>query len=152
MAGRLFCKAAFAAFLGLGIGGLAQAQWCPPAIPSGYGPLPPAAHPPIPPPGQVPPGGSEACANGNGAGGGSKYSWLQGDHPIVGCWTHHNLFGCGSFRSETNFIFGSCRSFFGQACLKEPPPGEFAPMLDGTPYAVPPPRAKLPFGFCPSCR
>lgn len=40
----------------------------------------------------------------------------------LGCWSHHNRFGCGSFRSEMTFIFGSCRAFFGDPCRKGPPP------------------------------
>jgi hypothetical protein len=70
----------------------------------------------------------------------------------LGCWTHHNAFGCGSFHSDATFIFGSCRAFFGQQCLKEPPPDALAPMREGTPDAAAPPRARLPFSFCPSCR
>lgn len=41
-------------------------------------------------------------------------------HPF--CWTTHNQFGCSSLHSEGTFIFGSCRAFFGQPCLKGPPP------------------------------
>lgn len=40
-------------------------------------------------------------------------------HPF--CWTTHNHFGCSSLHSEATFAFGSCRAFFGQACLKGPP-------------------------------
>jgi hypothetical protein len=44
-----------------------------------------------------------------------------------GCWATHNGYGCGSFRSDAVFIFGSCRSFYGEACRKGPaspyPPG-----------------------------
>jgi hypothetical protein len=39
-----------------------------------------------------------------------------------GCWASHFGFGCGSFRSDMRFIFGSCRSFYGEACMKGPPP------------------------------
>jgi hypothetical protein len=73
-------------------------------------------------------------------------------HEQVGCWAHHNMFGCSSFHSEATFIFGSCRAFFGQQCLKEPPPDELAPMREGTPDAAPPPRSRPPFSFCPWCR
>lgn len=44
--------------------------------------------------------------------------WSQ---PPTGCWTHHNLWGCGTLRSELRFVFGSCRAFFGSCCEKEPP-------------------------------
>jgi hypothetical protein len=39
-------------------------------------------------------------------------------HPF--CWCTHNDFGCSSLHSECVFVFGSCRAFFGQACLKKP--------------------------------
>jgi hypothetical protein len=75
-----------------------------------------------------------------------------GSNQPLGCWAHHNMFGCGSLKSECTFIFGSCRAFYGQLCLKEPPPDALAPMREGTPDAAPPPRARLPFTWCPSCR
>jgi hypothetical protein len=71
---------------------------------------------------------------------------------MIGCWAHHNMFGCGSFHSECTFIFGSCRAFYGQQCLKQPPPDELAPMREGTPDAANPPRARFPFTYCPNCR
>jgi hypothetical protein len=74
------------------------------------------------------------------------------DHPPVGCWTHHDMFGCGSFRGDFIFTFGSCRAFFGQGCLKGPPQDEITAMLGQTPNAAPPHRAWLPFAFCPGCR
>lgn len=39
----------------------------------------------------------------------------------VGCWAHPHTHGCGSFHSEMRFIFGSCRSFFGETCEQRPP-------------------------------
>lgn len=39
----------------------------------------------------------------------------------LGCWSHHTQMGCGSFCSEFRFIFGSCRSFFGDRCIPNPP-------------------------------
>lgn len=47
--------------------------------------------------------------------------WLQ-NHPSICCWAHHNTLGCGSLKSECNFIFGSCRTFYGEPCLKGPSP------------------------------
>src|SRR5258708_2497549 len=50
-------------------------------------------------------------------------------HPVLkllhvslpaGCWASHNGYGCGNFRSDATFIFGGCRAFYGQACLKGP--------------------------------
>jgi hypothetical protein len=53
--------------------------------------------------------------------------WLRGrarhqnwSQPPTGCWTHHNLFGCGTFVSEMRFAFGSCRAFYGEPCYKMP--------------------------------
>ncbi len=40
----------------------------------------------------------------------------------LACQAHHNDLGCGSFQSEFNFIFGSCRTFCGQTCEPLPPP------------------------------
>src|SRR5262249_21952277 len=46
-------------------------------------------------------------------------------HP-PGCYAHFNDYSCGNLRSEWVFVFGSCRDFFGEACLKRPP--ELAPL------------------------
>jgi hypothetical protein len=40
----------------------------------------------------------------------------------IGCYAHFNDYSCSSIHSETQFLFGSCRTFFGEACLKSPPP------------------------------
>ena len=47
-------------------------------------------------------------------------AWLR-DHPWY-CWASINSVGCGSLKSECDFVFGSCRRFFGEPCLKGPPP------------------------------
>ncbi|MCI0458323.1 MAG: hypothetical protein L0Z62_15270 [Gemmataceae bacterium] len=52
--------------------------------------------------------------------------WWQ-NHPPIGCWAHHNTLGCGSLQSECKFIFGSCRTFYGEPCFKGPPPSPFPP-------------------------
>ena len=46
------------------------------------------------------------------------HDWLS-DHPCK-CYADHNSVGCGSLKSECTFIFGSCRKFFGEPCLKGP--------------------------------
>jgi hypothetical protein len=53
-----------------------------------------------------------------------KSFWYKVLHPVKSheCYTHHNSdFKCGSWRSETTFIFGSCRAFFGDPCFDGPP-------------------------------
>jgi hypothetical protein len=54
------------------------------------------------------------------------HDWVQ-NHPSIGCFAHHNTLGCGSLNSECKFIFGSCRTFYGEPCLKGPPPSPFPP-------------------------
>jgi hypothetical protein len=46
----------------------------------------------------------------------------------MGCWSHHVVFGCGSFHSEMRFIFGSCRAFFGDRCVPNPPHNDRDPI------------------------
>lgn len=41
-------------------------------------------------------------------------------HPWC-CWTHHNELGCNSAKASCAFIFGNCRTFFGEPCRKGPP-------------------------------
>jgi hypothetical protein len=38
----------------------------------------------------------------------------------VSCASDFNQVGCGNFWSEFNFIFGSCRTFFGETCTPNP--------------------------------
>ena len=57
----------------------------------------------------------------------------------VGCWSHFNQLGCSNLRSETAFIFGSCRTFFGQPCQHGPqvvPPGEPMPPPNVAPDGI----------------
>ena len=48
-------------------------------------------------------------------------------HLPLTCWSTHNGYSCGSLRSEGVFIFGSCREFFGEPCIKGPPPPPWSP-------------------------
>lgn len=41
------------------------------------------------------------------------------------CWSNHNGYSCSGLRSEYTFLFGSCRAFFGEPCLKCAPPPAF---------------------------
>src|SRR5262245_49786533 len=45
----------------------------------------------------------------------------------LGCWGSFNGYGCSSLHSELGFIFGSCRMFFGEPCLKGAPPSALPP-------------------------
>jgi hypothetical protein len=57
----------------------------------------------------------------------------------VGCWSHFNQLGCGNLRSENAFIWGSCRTFFGQPCQHGPqevPPGGPIPPPNVIPWGV----------------
>jgi hypothetical protein len=47
-------------------------------------------------------------------------------HVPVPCWASHNGYSCSSFRSEATFLFGSCRAFYGEPCIKGPPPPPWA--------------------------
>ena len=39
----------------------------------------------------------------------------------MSCASNFNQVGCGNFWSEFRFVFGSCRTFFGQPCIPNPP-------------------------------
>lgn len=52
--------------------------------------------------------------------------WVRYKRPL-GCWASFNGYGCSSLRSETAFIFGSCRTFFSEPCLKGAPPSALPP-------------------------
>jgi hypothetical protein len=65
----------------------------------------------------------------------------------IGCYGHFNDYSCNSFHSTVQFLFGSCRSFYGEACLKGPPP---SPVPGFDPYALGVDRRGN--GRCPGCR
>ncbi|MCI0743461.1 MAG: hypothetical protein L0Y72_30915 [Gemmataceae bacterium] len=46
---------------------------------------------------------------------------IDGERRGIGCYAHHTELGCGSFCSEMTFIFGSCRTFYGEECIPNPP-------------------------------
>ena len=48
------------------------------------------------------------------------YQRLLNSHGL-GCASNFNQVGCGNFWSEFRFVFGSCRTFFGQPCIPNPP-------------------------------
>jgi hypothetical protein len=79
----------------------------------------------------------------------------------VGCWAHLNNTTCGSLRSELEFVFGSCRAFFGESC-KHGPPVVPIPQGYGPPSTAPwglmpapivcPPSGMAGMGGCPPVR
>jgi hypothetical protein len=51
----------------------------------------------------------------------------RSQHPILNklrpCWTHFNSdYTCYSWLAEAQFIFGDCKSFFGEPCWRGGPP------------------------------
>jgi hypothetical protein len=42
------------------------------------------------------------------------------DKTRVNCWATHNALGCGSLQATCVFMFGSCRQFFDEECVKAP--------------------------------
>jgi hypothetical protein len=63
-----------------------------------------------------------------------------------GCYSHFNDSSCSSCASTWHFMFGSCRTFYGEACLKGPPA---SPVPGFDPYALGLDRRN---GRCPGCR
>jgi len=64
-------------------------------------------------------------------------------HQSLGCYGHHNDYSCGSCQSECVFLFGSCRQFYGERCLKEPPLSP-VPGYDPATMTLTPPGAPGP--------
>jgi hypothetical protein len=52
--------------------------------------------------------------------------FLYNGRPL-GCWATFNTYGCCSLPSTLHFIFGSCRQFYGEPCLKGAPPSPLPP-------------------------
>jgi hypothetical protein len=62
------------------------------------------------------------------------HDWLQNRSRRCGCWGDYNSdFYCSTCWSEYVFIFGSCRQFWREPCLKTPPPSPFGPAYDCLP-------------------
>lgn len=109
----LMAPAALALALGLGVGGsLAHAQDGRPSFPR----TPPGAT-------ELPPGQPAVDSSPSRT---PVLDKCRYGRPL-GCWGSFNSFSCGSLRSELAFIFGSCRTFFGEPCLKGAPPSPLPP-------------------------
>ena len=52
--------------------------------------------------------------------------WIHHHRPL-GCWSSFNGYSCSSLSSPSSFIFGSCRTFYGDPCLKGAPPSALPP-------------------------
>jgi hypothetical protein len=114
MSRNRFRRAALAAVLGLGVwAGLARAGGI-------ISQVPPACT-------EQPPGGLQKVYTGH-----PVRDWCH-NHPPLGCWSSFNTYTCSSLHSETAFIFGSCKTFFGEPCLKVPPPSPLPPWIQPPP-------------------
>jgi hypothetical protein len=60
--------------------------------------------------------------------------WWHNHRPLC-CWASHNGFSCTSLHAECTFIFGSCRAFYSEPCLKGPPPSPLPPGAEQPPGA-----------------
>lgn len=81
----------------------AQAPTLPSILPVEVGPATPLgallARPPMPQPDNI--SKTRACLNRHG----------------VFCASNLDWYGCGGIRSQYDFVFGSCRTFFGEPCV-----------------------------------
>jgi hypothetical protein len=124
-----FQRAVLASVLGLGVvAGLVRAQT--PVVPTA--PAPVIIY-------QAPPGNDPVLApeGANNQSGRRPLRDCLQKHGLA-CWSHHNSPGCGSLKAECKFIFGSCRDFFGEPCIQNPP------------SIVPPPGRMMPGGPAPA--
>lgn len=64
--------------------------------------------------------------------------WWRHHRPL-GCWASFNGYSCDSLQSTCDFIFGSCRTFYGEPCLKGAPPSPLPPgPVPPSGYGAPP--------------
>jgi hypothetical protein len=91
--------------------------------------------------------GKKLHADGQGRVGSLLERW-HNRTPILFCYGNFNDYSCGSFHSEFLFLFGSCRQFYGEKCLKEPPPYPL-PGFDPVAAGIEPPGKRS--GGCRSC-
>jgi hypothetical protein len=116
MSANVLRRAALAATLGLGVwAGLARA---------GDYKVPPAATE-MPPAATIAAKQEDQCHH-------PLWNWLW-HRRRLGCWASFNGYSCGSLESECAFVFGSCRTFFGEPCLKQPPPSPLPPWVNLNP-------------------
>jgi hypothetical protein len=108
----LLSRAALAAVLGWGVwAGLARAGGS-----ELYPKMPPAAT-------ELPPGYPPIDSSPTRT---PLADWFHYHRPLC-CWASFNGYGCSSLHSELAFVFGSCRTFFSEPCLKGPPPSPLPP-------------------------
>jgi hypothetical protein len=108
-----FRRAVLALGVGLGIvTGLARAQI---VMPPANGSVPPATAPGaviMPEPAPAPHPGDQPAQ--------TRIQEHLHRHGLQ-CFAEINSLGCGSLKSDCQFIFGSCHTFFGQPCLPQSP-------------------------------
>jgi hypothetical protein len=78
------------------------------------------------------------------------HDWWHRGRPL-GCWASFNGYGCSSLCSELAFIFGSCRTFYREPCLKGAPPSPLPPDIWAPPGGAPPVTGFGRPGGCPDC-
>jgi hypothetical protein len=129
MRNSLLTRAALAAVAGWGVwAGLAHAQGPWPKTPPAATELPPGYAPVDSTPSSTP-----------------LRDWFHFKRPLC-CWASFNGYGCGSLHSELAFLFGSCRTFFSEPCLKGPPPSALPPWAGPeSGYWQPPPGQHTPY-------
>jgi len=72
------------------------------------------------------------------------------DHRPLGCYANFNDYSCSNLRSEVVWLFGGCRQFFGERCLKGPPPSP-VPGFDARTLTYAPPGSVPPTIVQPPC-
>jgi hypothetical protein len=88
-----------------------------------------------------------------------KLAWLRPrnvaqavhNHGPIGCYANFNDYSCSSLHSECLWIFGSCRQFYGERCLKGPPPSP-VPGFDPINLTYSPPGTYPPTVVQPPCK
>lgn len=72
------------------------------------------------------------------------------NHRPLGCYSNFNDYSCTNLSTELLWGFGSCRQFFGERCLKGPPPSP-VPGFDARTLTYAPPGSVPPTIVQPPC-
>ncbi len=71
-------------------------------------------------------------------------------HKPIGCYANFNDYSCSNLHTELLWVFGSCRQFYGERCLKGPPPSP-VPGFDPLTLTYTPPGTVPPTIVQPPC-